>query len=182
MSDTAAKLKWLSIRKRDLDQQLEEAKRDASSGFAEFIQEDLNKIAEEIEALKSESKSSRSRCKHDDSDEGRWRLVGKTMNEVCVEAKLQDYISKAFVYLHAYILRTMRESNFSLRSVHFRFTSGHLQSQTLSTIFRSNTSFLLAKFRLSHNFHSLQGSHTYQIYENLALTSAAKYSSKSNIL
>jgi hypothetical protein len=93
--------------------------------------------------LKSQSKSSRPKRQHDDSDEGRWRLVGKTMTEVCVESKLLDYISQAFRCLHAYILKTLNESNFFLRTVHFRFTSGHLQDRTLSTIFRfCTTSFL----------------------------------------
>ncbi len=139
MSDIVAKLRWLSIRKKDLDEQLEEANKDGSSEFAQFIQEDLDKIAAEIEQLKSQPKSSRLKRLHDDSDEGRWRLVGKTMNEVCVESKLQDYISQAFRCLHAYILNTLNESNFFLRTVHFRFTSGHLKDQTLSTIFRFDT-------------------------------------------
>jgi hypothetical protein len=179
MSDIVAKLRWLSIRKKDLDEQFEEANKNGSSEFAQFIQEDLEKIAAEIELLKSQSKSSRPKRQHDDSDEGRWRLVGKTMTEVCVESKLQDYISQAFRCLHAYILKTLNESHFFLKTVHFRFTSGHLKDQTLSTIFRFDTSFLFEDICLTLFCLFLQKTHSCFIYENLACASAAKHSSRS---
>lgn len=183
MSETDAKLRWLTKRKSDLDEELEAASKDDSSGFSRYLKEDRDKIVAEIELLMSQSKSSLPKRKHDDDDdseEGRWRLVGKTMNEVCIKSKLQDYVSQVFVYLHAFILKIMKDSNFCLRTVHFRFTSGHLRGQTLYTIFRYNTSFLHASISLTHNFVS-QGAHAHYIHENLAFTSAARHSGSSNI-
>jgi hypothetical protein len=174
------KLKWLSFRKKGLEQQLELAKQDNDgSGFAQFIKADLDQVVAEIEQYTASFQKS----KHDDdSDHGRWRLVGKKMNEVCVEAKLQDYISRAFALLHAHILKMMNETNICLRTVHFRLC--HLQNQTtVSTIFRFMQRRISSCVNLSDSkfsLHFLQEAHALQIHEKMDLgdVAVARHSSQ----
>ena len=134
LSETDAKLKWLFIRKNELEQRLAVAITDGSK-FAQFMKNDLDQLNAEIaELIELNCKPSTSMRKLK-PEQARWRLVGKAMCEACGNHNMQEYVRRSFEILHANVLKNTIKK-FQLKRVQFLLTSGNLSDRSFWTLFR----------------------------------------------